>query len=99
MGRFPIRSRSGHCYIMIALYCNINSILIEHFQYHNERHHIAAYSRIMTRLCERGHAVDLQVLDNEASKEYCRVIMQTRKSTFQLVTPDVHCCNATERAI
>ena len=53
----------------------------------------------MTHLSEREHAVDLQVLDNEARKEYCRVITQTWKATFQLAPPYVHCRNAAERAI
>ena len=53
----------------------------------------------MTRFCERGHTVDLQVLNNKASKEYHQVITQTWKATFQLVPPDVHRHNAAERAI
>ena len=59
MGRFLIRSRSGHRYIMLAFHCNINSILIEPFQSSHDRHRISAYIRIMTRLQERIHAVDL----------------------------------------
>ena len=73
--------------------------MIEPFQSRHDRHRIADYSRIMTRLCERGHAVDLQILENEASKEYLQVVTQTWKATFQLVPPDVHRCNAAERAI
>ena len=99
MGQFPIRSRSDHHYIMLAFHCDSNVILIELFQSRHERHHIASYSRIMTLLQERVHAVDLQVLDNKVSKEYCRVITQTRKATLQLVPPDVHRRNAAERAI
>ena len=53
----------------------------------------------MTRLHKRGHAVDLQVLDNEASKGYLQVITQTRKANFQLVPLDVHRHNVAERAI
>ena len=53
----------------------------------------------MTRLRERGHEVNLQVLDNEASKEYCQVITQSWKATFQVVTPDVHCHNVAEGVI
>ena len=53
----------------------------------------------MTRLCERGHAVDLQVLDNKVSTEYLQVITQTWKANFQIVTPDVHRRNAAEHAI
>ena len=54
MGRFPIPSRSGHLYIMLTFHCDSNSILIEPFQYPHDRHCIASYSRIMTRLRERG---------------------------------------------
>ena len=82
MGRFPIRPPYGHRHIMLAFHCDSNVILIENFQYRHDRHRIAAYNRIMARLQERGHAVDLQVLDNEVSKEYRRVITQTWKATF-----------------
>ena len=53
----------------------------------------------MTNLRERVHTVDLQVLDNEASKEYLQVITQTWKATFQLVPLDVYHRNLVERAI
>ena len=68
IGRFPIRSFSVHRYIILAFHCDSNAILIEPFQSCHIHHRILAYSRIMTRLSERGHAVDLQVIDNEASK-------------------------------
>ena len=99
MGQFPIRSCSGHCYVMLAFHCDSNVIPIEPFQSRHDRHHTAAYRRIMTRLQERVYAVDLQVLDNKSSTEYCRAITQTWKAKFQLVPPDVHRCNAAERAI
>ena len=53
----------------------------------------------MTRLHDRGHTVDLQVLDNKASTEYKCTITQTWKATYQLVLPDMHQQNAAERAI
>ena len=84
---------------MLAFHCDSNVILIEPFQSRHDRHRIAAYSRIMTRLQERGHVVDPQVLDNEASTEYHRAITKTRKAKFQLVPPDVHRHNTVERAI
>ena len=99
MGRFPIFSRSGHCHFMLAFHCESNAILIEPFQSRYDRHCIAACSRIMTRLRKSGHAVDLQVLDNKASKEYLQVITKTWKETLQLVPPDVYRHNAAERAI
>ena len=99
MGRFPVLSRSGHCYIMLVFHCDSNAILIEPFQSRQDRHRIAAYSSIMTCLRESGHAVDLQVLGNKASKEHRRMITQTGKSTFQLVPLDVHRRNEAKRAI
>ena len=59
MGRFPLCSHSGHRYIILALHCSSNVILIEPFQFCHDRHCIEAYSHIMTRLRERGHMVDV----------------------------------------
>ena len=70
MGRFPVRSRSGNHYVMLAYHFDTNTILVEPFQSRQDRHRIAAYNRIMTRLKKRGHTVDLQILDNEASQAY-----------------------------
>ena len=67
MGQFPIRSRSGNRYIMLVFHFDSKVILIEPFQYLHDRHRIAAYIRIMVRHQERGYAVDLQILYNEAS--------------------------------
>eukprot|EP00804_Cyclotella_cryptica_P023279 CCRYP_000441-RA/>CCRYP_000441-RA protein AED:0.42 eAED:0.42 QI:0/-1/0/1/-1/1/1/0/227 len=43
MGRFPIRSRSGNQYIMLAYHCDSNAILVEPFQSRHDRHRIAAH--------------------------------------------------------
>ncbi len=99
MGRFPIRSRSGNQYIMLAYHSDSNAILVEPFQSRHDRHRIAAHGRIMTRLKEKGHTVDHQILDNEASKDYRQTITQDWKATYQLVPPHVHRANAAERAI
>ncbi len=53
----------------------------------------------MTRLAARGLSVDLQILDNEASAAYKQAIKFTWQSKFQLVPPEMHCCNRVERAI
>ena len=46
-----------------------------------------------------GLGLKKQVLDNECSAEYIRTITEDWKATYQLVPPDVHCANATKRAI
>ena len=84
---------------MVADHCNTNAILIEPFQTREDRHRIPAYTRIMTRLKTRGHIIDHQVLDNEASKEYHRHVTGIWTATHQLVPPDVHRRNIAERAI
>ena len=86
-GRFPVRSRSGNQYLMVAYHCDTNATLIEPFQTREDRHCIPAYTRIMTRLKTRGHIIDHQVLDNEASKEYRRHVTDIWTATYQLVPP------------
>ena len=53
----------------------------------------------MNRLKTRGHVINHQVLDNEASKEYRRHVTNIWAATYQLVPPDVHRCNIAKRAI
>ena len=60
---------------------------------------MAAYNAIMQRLKEKDLLVDLQILDNECSKEYQATIRNSWKVQFQLVPSDMHRQNAAERAI
>ena len=53
----------------------------------------------MKRLNDKGHKVDIQILDNEASAEYKRVITEKWQAQYQLVPPNVHQRNASEQAI
>ena len=61
-GRFPIRTRSGNQYILIAYHCDSNTILHAAFKTRKDKHRIEAYDNIMQRLKSRGHSVDLQIL-------------------------------------
>jgi hypothetical protein len=98
-GRFPVRARSGNQYVMIAFHADGNLILQQAFKTKSDRHRIAAYNSIMTRLAARGLSVDLQILDNEASAAYKDAITFKWNATFQLVPPDMHRRNRAERAI
>ena len=97
-GRFPVKSRAGNQYIMIA-YHSSNLILAQPFANRKDKHRMAAYDTIMTRVKAAGLDVDLQVLDNEASKEYKEIMTNKWKVKYQLVPPDMHRRNAAERAI
>ncbi len=84
---------------MIAHHTNGNLILQQAFKTRSNKHRIAAYNAIMTRLAAHGLAADLQILDNEASADYKHTITVTWQVKFQLVPPDMHCRNQVERAI
>lgn len=98
-GRFPVRSRQGNNYIMIAYHQQSNTILSAPFKSRADKHRLQAYNSIMQRLKDRNMLVDLQILDNEASKEYKRTIKEDWGVQFQLVPPHNHRRNAAERAI
>jgi hypothetical protein len=75
---------------MIAYHANGNLILQQAFLTKSNRHCLAAYNSIMTRLAAQGLLVDLQILNNEASAAYKQAITFTWKAKFQLVPPDMH---------
>ena len=53
----------------------------------------------MQRLKDRNMLVDLQILDNEASTEYKRIIKSEWGFGYQLVWPHINSRNAAERVI
>ena len=53
----------------------------------------------MRRLSDRGHQVYVQILDNEVSAYFKRTIVEDWGATYQLVPPNVHLKNISERAI
>ena len=67
-----------------------NAILIEPFQKKDETHQIAAHNRILERIKKADLQVDLQVMDNEASKAFLANITNKWKYKHQLVPPDMH---------
>jgi hypothetical protein len=83
-GRFPVKARSGDQYVMIAYHANGNLILQQAFKTRNDRHRIVAYNAIMSRLAARGLAVDLQILNNEASATYKEAITVKWKANSSL---------------
>ena len=91
-------SRAGNQYVMIA-YHSSDLILAQPFATSKDKHRIEAYSTIITRLKAAGLDVDLQLLDNDASKDYKEAMIKKWKAKYQLVPPDVHRRNAAERAI
>ena len=84
---------------MIAYHCDSNKILQDKNFNRKDKHRIRAYDSIMRRLADRGHQVDVQILDNEVSTDFKRTIVEYWCATYQLVPPKVHQINIAERAI
>ena len=55
---------------MVAYHCDSNTILQAPFVNRKEKHRIRAYNSIMQKWAYRGHHVDVQILDNEVSREF-----------------------------
>jgi hypothetical protein len=84
---------------MIAFHADGNHIPQQVFKSKSNHHHIVAYNTIMSCLAAQGLAVDFQILNNETSAAYKEAITFKWHATFQLVPPDMHCCNQVDRAI
>ena len=84
---------------MIAYHFDSNTIIQSPFANRKDKHRIKAYMLIMKRLSNRVHKVDVQILDNEVGAEYKRVIVDDWGANYQLVTPNVHWQNKSEKAI
>ena len=67
MEHFSIHSRSGNLYLMLDYNCDCNVILVEPFCSKNYRHCLATCNNTRTKIKQRGHDVNLQVLDNKTS--------------------------------
>ena len=53
----------------------------------------------MQRLSDRGHNLDVQILDNEVSTYFKNTIVEDWCATYQLVPPNMHRINVYKRAI
>ena len=53
----------------------------------------------MRRLADIGHQVDVQILDNETSTDFNITIVEDWCANYQLVPPNIHRINISERAI
>ena len=53
----------------------------------------------MQCLANRGHHVDVQILDNRVSTDFINTIVEYWCATYQIVPPNVHRRNVAERAI
>jgi hypothetical protein len=74
---------------MVA-YHSSNVILVQLFTSQKNVHRLDTYNIIMQRLKDKDLLVDLQILDNECSKEYKKLMKEKWGVTYQLIPPDMH---------
>ena len=67
---------------MITYHCDANLILAVPFKSIKDTHRLLAYDKIMQRLSDHKLTVELQILDNEASTEYNRVIKKKWNTNY-----------------
>ena len=84
---------------MVAYHCNANAIMVVPFKSRKDKYCMVAYNTIMQRLKDRNMLVNLQILDNEASKKYKTIIKDKWNIKYQLVPSHIHRQNASEREI
>jgi hypothetical protein len=66
---------SGNQYITIAFDSHCNATFCAPYVNRSDKHQRAAYDSIMRRLTNRGHNVDLQILNNEISAKFKATIV------------------------
>ena len=71
-------------------HCYANLILAVLFKTRKDTHRLKSYDKINQLLSNHNLTVDLQIIDNEASTEYKRVIKKKWKINYQLVPPNTH---------
>ena len=82
-----------------AYHCDSNTILQAPFVNRQYKHRILAYNSIMKILADKGHHVEVQILDNEVSAKLKKTVVKYWGAKYQLVPPNVHRRNIAERAI
>ena len=73
-GRFHVCSRSGKQYIIIVYHCDSNAIIATPFKSSADKHRLTDYNSIMQSIKDHHMLVDPNILDNEASAKYNRII-------------------------
>eukprot|EP00804_Cyclotella_cryptica_P004410 CCRYP_006826-RA/>CCRYP_006826-RA protein AED:0.29 eAED:0.28 QI:0/0/0/1/0/0/3/0/476 len=95
---FPETSYHSNKYQFVAYEYLSNAILVRALKDQTDKLLTAAFRDVYEYLTECGFQPKLNVMDNQCSKAVEKYIRST-KATIQLVNPDNHRVNASERAI
>ena len=97
-GRFPVTSRNGNKYTLVAYHYESNTIHAELLKKIPGLDLKTSYQKIQSLLTNRGLKPHLHILDNECPNVLA-FFMREVNEKFQLVPTNIHCRNSAERAI
>ena len=97
-GRFPTTSSRGMKYVLVMYEYDSNAILTEAMKTRYADEHTRAFNKLHQYLKDHGFTPKFCKLDNEASAEY-KNNLTAKGLGYQLVPPDDHRRNPSERAI
>ena len=96
-GSFPITSRKGNKYILVACHHDANTIHAEPLKTQTGLELKTPYHKLHNLLTERGLKPSLHIMDNECPN-VLKTFMREVNDKFQLVPPQIHRINSAERA-
>ena len=97
-GQFPFPSSWGNQYLLVAYHYDTNAILVEALKNWNATTIVTSWNSLNNKFDLAGAKPQHWILDNEYSNEL-KISFNKEDVTWQLVPPDIHWANSTERAI
>ena len=97
-GRLPMQSTQGNEYILIGYHYDSNCIIAHPVKKRTAQVLTTAWKNLHHTFAKAGTAPKVWVLDNEISSEL-KTSFELNNTSFQLVPPNSHHRNLTERAI
>ena len=97
-GRFPITSRKGNKYILVAYHYDSNTVHAEPLKMQTGPELKNAYHKLHKLLTDRGLKPSLHILNNECPNVIKKNMREVNEK-FQLVSPHIYRKNSAERAI
>jgi hypothetical protein len=99
MGRFPISSQHGSCYLLLFYSEDANYIHVEAMKSRSTAEYIRAFRNGLTFFWASGFKPHVQRLDNEVSDDLLKVLKTEFNIVAELAAPTNHRALRAERAI
>ena len=97
-GRFPVKLSSGNEYVLVGYHYDVNCIIGHPVRNRKAPTLTKSWQHIHNGFSKAGVELDVWVLDNEILHDL-KMAFKEEDTAFQLVPPNSHCRNISERAI